>query len=142
MDYGASVGGPIFKNKTFFFGTFERYTQNDFRLGGPAATVPTPAFLGGDFSALLDTTQLLGTDTHVIPSMREPSLIRAIPAQSSSGIRFRRPCSAKSLRRSFLYIRSPTFLSFPASTATSEVLSKTLPLRPEPGCDQAGPQSE
>jgi len=66
-DYGASVGGPIFKNKTFFFGTFERYTQNDFRLGGPAATVPTPAFLGGDFSALLDTTQLLGTDTHGNP---------------------------------------------------------------------------
>src|ERR1700690_3340328 len=62
-DYGASLGGPIFKNKTFFFGTFERYTQNDFRLSGPGATVPTPAFLSGDFSALLDTTQLLGTDT-------------------------------------------------------------------------------
>jgi len=66
-DYGASLGGPIFKNKTFFFGTFERYTQNDFRLGGPGATVPTAAFLGGDFSALLDTTQLLGTDTHGNP---------------------------------------------------------------------------
>ena len=52
-DYGASLGGPIFKNKTFFFGTFERYVQNDFRLSGPGATVPTPAFLGGDFSALL-----------------------------------------------------------------------------------------
>ena len=66
-DYGASLGGPIFKNKTFFFGTFERYTQNDFRLAGPAATVPTAAFLSGDFSALLDTTQLLGTDTHGNP---------------------------------------------------------------------------
>lgn len=66
-DYGFSVGGPIFKNKTFFFGTFERYTQDDFRLGGPGATVPTSAFLGGDFGALLDTTQLLGTDTHDNP---------------------------------------------------------------------------
>ena len=66
-DYGASLGGPIFKNKTFFFGTFERYTQNDFRLGGPGATVPTAAFLSGDFSALLDTTQQLGTDTHGNP---------------------------------------------------------------------------
>jgi Carboxypeptidase regulatory-like domain len=66
-DYGASLGGPIFRNKTFFFGTFERYTQNDFRLGGPGATVPTQAFLGGDFSALLDTTKLLGTDTHSNP---------------------------------------------------------------------------
>ncbi len=55
-DYGASLGGPIFRNKTFFFGTFERYTQNDFRLDGFNATVPTSAFLGGDFSALLGPT--------------------------------------------------------------------------------------
>lgn len=52
-DYGGSVGGPIFKNKTFFFGTFERYTQTDFTLGGESAFVPTSAFLSGDFSALL-----------------------------------------------------------------------------------------
>jgi hypothetical protein len=52
-DYGGSVGGPIFKNKTFFFGTFERYTQTDFTLGGFASFVPTSAFLGGDFSSVL-----------------------------------------------------------------------------------------
>lgn len=33
-DYGASVGGPIRKDKLFFFGAFERYTQTDFTLGG------------------------------------------------------------------------------------------------------------
>jgi hypothetical protein len=57
-DYGFSLGGPIYKNKTFFFGTFERYTQNDFRLGGfgPGTSVPTSSFLGGDFSALLGAT--------------------------------------------------------------------------------------
>ncbi|HEY3973461.1 MAG TPA: carboxypeptidase regulatory-like domain-containing protein [Candidatus Sulfotelmatobacter sp.] len=66
-DWGGSLGGPIFRDKTFFFGAFERYTQNDFRLGGPAATVPTADFLGGNFSALLDTTQLLGTDVHGNP---------------------------------------------------------------------------
>lgn len=57
-DYGGSLGGPIFKNKTFFFGTFERYTQTDFTLGGPGqgSFVPTTAFLGGDFSALLGST--------------------------------------------------------------------------------------
>jgi hypothetical protein len=52
-DYGGSFGGPIFKNKTFFFGAIERYVQNDFRLGGFGATVPTPDFLNGNFSALL-----------------------------------------------------------------------------------------
>jgi len=66
-DYGGSVGGPIRKDKTFFFGTFERYTQTDFRLGGFSSVVPTADFLNGNFSALLDTSQVLGTDTHGNP---------------------------------------------------------------------------
>jgi hypothetical protein len=52
-DYGFSLGGPVFKNKTFFFGAFERFTTTDFRLGGGASTVPTSDMLSGDFSALL-----------------------------------------------------------------------------------------
>src|SRR5208282_5633049 len=51
-DYGFSLGGPIFKDKTFFFGAFERFQQIDFRLNGGSASVPTPAFLTGDFSGL------------------------------------------------------------------------------------------
>ncbi len=66
-DYGGSIGGPIIRNKTFFFGAFERYQQNDFALGtlganSGASTVPTAAFLNGDFSALLNTSQKLGVD--------------------------------------------------------------------------------
>jgi Carboxypeptidase regulatory-like domain/TonB dependent receptor len=58
-DYGASVGGPIRKDKLFFFGAFERYTQTDFTLGGfsPATTVPTTKMLSGDFSELLGNAQ-------------------------------------------------------------------------------------
>jgi hypothetical protein len=55
-DYGFSLGGPIHKDKTFFFGTFERFESIDFRLGSGSATVPTTAFLQGDFSALLGET--------------------------------------------------------------------------------------
>ncbi|HEX4311307.1 MAG TPA: TonB-dependent receptor [Acidobacteriaceae bacterium] len=55
-DDGFSLGGPIFKNKTFFFGTFERFESIDFRLNGGGASVPTPAFLKGDFSGLLGGT--------------------------------------------------------------------------------------
>ena len=55
-DYGFSLGGPIHKNKTFFFGTFERFQSIDFRLNGGAATVPTPAFLQGNFVALEGST--------------------------------------------------------------------------------------
>lgn len=54
-DYGGSLGGPIRKDKTFFFGTFERYTQEDFTPGSFSQTVPTAAMLGGDFSGLLGT---------------------------------------------------------------------------------------
>lgn len=68
-DYGGSLGGPIRKNKTFFFGTFERYTQTDFRLAGfsSGSTVPTTDFLQGNFSALLNTSVVLGVDTHGNP---------------------------------------------------------------------------
>jgi len=52
-DYGFSLGGPIIKDKTFFFGAFERFQQTDFRLNGGSASVPTPGFLTGDFSGLL-----------------------------------------------------------------------------------------
>jgi hypothetical protein len=62
-DYGASLGGPIFRNKTFFFATWERYTFANYGLGGLGATIPTTAFLNGDFSALLDTTKQIGTDS-------------------------------------------------------------------------------
>ena len=50
--YGFSVDGPIFKNKTFFLFTGERY-----REGTPAplfSTTPTDAMKRGDFSGLVD----------------------------------------------------------------------------------------
>jgi hypothetical protein len=52
-DYGFSLGGPIHKNKTFFFGTFERFERYDWRLNSGGATVPTSQMLQGDFSQLL-----------------------------------------------------------------------------------------
>ncbi|MGB6728330.1 MAG: carboxypeptidase regulatory-like domain-containing protein [Terracidiphilus sp.] len=52
-DYGFSLGGPVRKDKTFFFGTFERFDRTDWRLNSGGATVPTTAFLGGNFAALL-----------------------------------------------------------------------------------------
>ena len=57
--YGFSVDGPVFKNKTFFLFTGEKY-----REGTPAplfSTVPTPAMKLGDFSDLRDASGRLIT---------------------------------------------------------------------------------
>src|SRR6476469_9592372 len=48
--FGGTAGGPVFKNKTFFFGSYQghRETQGQTAL----STVPTMAMRNGDFSEL------------------------------------------------------------------------------------------
>jgi Carboxypeptidase regulatory-like domain len=62
-DYGGSFGGPIHKGKLFFYAAWERYTFANTGIGALSSTVPTAAFLNGDFSALLDKTVVLRTDS-------------------------------------------------------------------------------
>ena len=55
-EFGGTIGGRIFRNRTFFFAAFD-----GFRLRGGSAnrslvTVPTDAFRQGDFSALVDSS--------------------------------------------------------------------------------------
>ena len=46
--FGAAVGGPIRKGKTFFFGSYEGYRQDQPTV--ITETVPAPAWINGDFS--------------------------------------------------------------------------------------------
>ena len=52
-DWGVSLGGPIRKNHTFFFASYERFKNKQLTFAPDSSTVPTAAFLQGDFSALL-----------------------------------------------------------------------------------------
>jgi len=61
---GLSLGGPIIRDKTFFFLAVEEYRQSRFLLGDLNQTVPTERMLNGDFSQLLNTGAApLGTDS-------------------------------------------------------------------------------
>ena len=59
--YGATLGGPVIRNKTFFFGNFDYTRLRSGVLPGFGNTTPTDAFKAGDFSALLTGNQI-GTD--------------------------------------------------------------------------------
>jgi Carboxypeptidase regulatory-like domain len=66
-DYGLTMGGPVRiphiydgRNKTFFFFSWEQYQQTS--GGAFSYTVPTSAERTGDFSAILNTANVLGTN--------------------------------------------------------------------------------
>ena len=50
-EFGGTLGGPIRKDKTFFFGSFEEWTQRQAQYD--TSTVPTPLMRTGNFSELL-----------------------------------------------------------------------------------------
>ncbi len=66
-DYGGNLGGPVWipkiyngKNRTFFFFNWEQYNQH---IGGTnTSTLPTASERGGDFSGILNTSAVLGTN--------------------------------------------------------------------------------
>ena len=66
-DFGIVVGGPIWENRTFFFGGTDIYKFRN-TPAGATATVATQAMRGGDFSELLTGNQL-GTDSLGRPVM-------------------------------------------------------------------------
>ncbi len=58
-EWGGMIGGPIRKDKTFFFGTVDFFRFSHIATG-QVATVPTPQMVSGDFSQILGAQ--IGTD--------------------------------------------------------------------------------
>src|SRR6202451_1116479 len=81
--FGATLGGPLIKNRTFFFGDYEGFRV---RQATPfLELIPTPAMIGGDFSSFLDTSTVTGTDCAGKPTYAgEIFNTRATQASASS----------------------------------------------------------
>ena len=81
--YGGTVGGPVFKNKLFYFGSF----QGTNKRGNPSpttATVPLASVRGGDFSksnsTVVDPTTGQPFPGEVIPQSRlDPVALKIFP---------------------------------------------------------------
>ncbi len=53
-NWGATFGGPILKDRTFFFFSYEQHSQANFVLSGSTDASPTKEMKTGDFSQLLN----------------------------------------------------------------------------------------
>ena len=86
-NFGGSVGGPIFKDKIFFYFNYDR-TISHGSTSASSFTVPTAAALGGDFSGFTNliydpatqTTQQTGT--YLYPGQTTPTTCPCVIRQS------------------------------------------------------------
>jgi len=98
-EFGGTVGGPIKKNKIFFFGSYDGYRYDSASPPG-YQSIPTTAERGGDFSAfpqlIYDPTSATGTSprspfpNNMIPASRISPISQSfqsyLPAPTNSGI--------------------------------------------------------
>ncbi|MDQ6666172.1 MAG: TonB-dependent receptor, partial [Acidobacteriota bacterium] len=76
--FGGSAGGPILKDKLFYFGTYQE-TPARSAAQGRVAFVPTPAERGGDFSEIAAPLRDPATGTP-FPGNRIPTSLFSAPA--------------------------------------------------------------
>src|SRR5437764_12237941 len=78
--FGGSVGGPIIRNKTFFYVNLQRLLNPNATVFNQQGTLPTPAMLNGDLSSvstrIIDPVTNLPFAGNVIPQSRISSASR------------------------------------------------------------------
>jgi len=80
--YGGTFGGPVLKNRLFFFGGYQGTRIRNF-TGGRSASVPTDPNIAGDFTALLNANDPNNPQRRVIllkdPTTGQPFAGNVIP---------------------------------------------------------------
>jgi hypothetical protein len=80
--YGATIGGPVIKNKTFFFGDFQIFSSR--KAASVQSTVPTPLMKTGNFTELntaLTDSPVAGQTGCVVGNIISPGCIDPTAAQ-------------------------------------------------------------
>jgi hypothetical protein len=86
-NFGGTLGGPIRKDKTFFFFSYEGDRYRSFAPAGKT-TIPTPAMRNGDFSAWLggaEGTDALGRTVYK-NEIYDPTTTRLVPAGATDPV--------------------------------------------------------
>lgn len=87
--FGGTIGGPVIKNKIFFFGGYQGTRIRD-NLGGQTAFVPTTANMAGDFSNISGTikdpdTGLPIPSKFIDPTRFDPASMKMLTYMPSGG---------------------------------------------------------
>jgi hypothetical protein len=91
--FGGTFGGPIIKNKTFFFGDFERFTRR--QSTSVFSTVPTPLMKDGDFTELLSLPVPITIGNSSVPGQSGCYVGNKLQTTSSTGQTCLDPVAAK-----------------------------------------------
>ena len=105
-DWAGSLGGPVVKNKTFFWASIEGYKQKSTRNN--VLTLPTALERGGDFSQTRNAAGTAGRHLRPVDDQGGPEQSRTVhPRSLPRATRFRPTGSIRSRWRCWPACRSP-----------------------------------